>query len=288
MIFNFISHDDIQNYYPYIEWLIPFTGPTILSCASCHVEAKCLQSPVKAERGDTFSSQSVSCVCKDGFVGDGLTCYHVKLCSDSSCCHQGYRWSPERGCVDIDECSLPEAPCTHGSQVCVNTPGSFECRVPPSRAKRSAQFSCGNVVCPLGQDCISSSCVDPCDHYTVLNDAWRATDYKDDESRCDNDVNWQGWYRMFLGQSSAQIPETCVEKSNRCGTHVPLWMKEPHPAVSNGIVQRSICGTWKNGCCHFTPPPIHVKNCNRNYYVYKLVKTAGCSFAYCAGNVYAS
>ena len=112
------------------EWLFPFTGPTFLSCESCHDQAKCLESPVKTERNDTFFSQSASCVCKEGFVGDGLTCYDVKLCSDSSCCHQGYRWSPEKGCVDIDECSLPEAPCTHGSQVCVNTPGSFE-SLPP-------------------------------------------------------------------------------------------------------------------------------------------------------------
>ena len=237
---------------------------------------------MKTERGDVFS-QSVSCVCKDGFVGDGLTCYDVKLCSDSSCCHQGYRWSPEKGCVDIDECSLPEPPCTHGS-LCVNTPGSFECLVPPSRAKRSVQFSCGNAVCPLGQDCINSRCVDPCDHYTVLNDTWRATDYNDDHGHCDRYVNWQGWYRLFLGQSSAQIPETCVGQ-NMCGTEATVWMNQPHPAVSEGVVQRSVCASYSGQCCVLRTPPIHVKNCNRNYYVYKLVKTSTCNLAYCAGTV---
>ncbi|XP_071381240.1 scavenger receptor cysteine-rich domain-containing protein DMBT1-like, partial [Centroberyx affinis] len=114
------------------------TGSTaetlVLSCDECHGQASCLELPVRQERGDTFTSQAFSCVCKDGFVGDGLACYSTKLCSDSSCCRQGYRWSPENGCVDIDECSLPDPPCTH-PQLCQNTPGSFECLVPPSNAR---------------------------------------------------------------------------------------------------------------------------------------------------------
>lgn len=179
------------------------------------------------ERGDSFTSVTLSCLCKDGFVGDGIICYDVKLCSESSCCSSGYHWSPEKGCVDIDECSLSPSPCA-SSQVCKNTPGAFECFTTPSRSRlgtssKSVQFSCGNPTCPSGMDCITSNgtarCADPCEHYTVLDDPWRATDYRVEEPKCDNDVDWQGWYRFFLDGNSAHLPERCVEQS-MCGTYV--------------------------------------------------------------------
>ncbi|XP_062243292.1 uromodulin-like [Platichthys flesus] len=113
-----------------------FTGTLVSSCDSCHTESMCQESQ---ERGDTFSGPVLSCVCKDGFVGDGLTCYDTKLCSDSSCCSQGYHWSQDSGCVDTDECSLPDPPCAP-TQVCHNTPGSFIC-VEPSSTARSGPSS---------------------------------------------------------------------------------------------------------------------------------------------------
>ncbi|KAK7912504.1 hypothetical protein WMY93_012715 [Mugilogobius chulae] len=152
------------------------------SCDSCHSQATCL----KLETEDTSStSTTLSCQCKDGFVGDGINCYDVKECgADSSCCSAGYEWSPKQGCVDIDECSLTQSPCG-ASQFCQNTQGSFECVTNLARRKRSvaqsAQFSCGGVLCPHGMDCITlngtASCADPCEHYTVLDEPWRATDY---------------------------------------------------------------------------------------------------------------
>ncbi|XP_078022219.1 scavenger receptor cysteine-rich type 1 protein M130-like [Epinephelus lanceolatus] len=268
-----------------------FTGSTsgtlVSSCDSCHDEATCLESQ---ERGDTFTSQAVSCVCKDGFVGDGLTCYDTKLCSDSSCCSQGYHWSPDRGCVDTDECSLPDSPCTP-PQVCQNTPGSFECLQPSSRARmgnssQSVQFSCGNTVCPVGMDCIRNNgtqrCADPCEHYTVLDDDWRSTNNTSNEIlHCDRNVNWQGWYRFFLGQTSAHIPDRCIGE-NRCGTHTPMWITQPNPTQPDEIVTRTACNAWAGSCCYFPSPTIHVKLCYGNYYVYKLVKPTACQLAYCA------
>ncbi|KAM7418746.1 hypothetical protein PAMA_016053 [Pampus argenteus] len=262
------------------------SGTLVSSCDSCHDEATCRES---RERGDSFASQVISCVCKDGFVGDGLTCYNTKLCSDSSCCSQGYHWSLDSGCVDTDECSLPESPCPP-PQVCQNTPGSFQCVEPSSSTRsgnssQSVQFTCGHNVCPLGMDCITNGnwtgCDDPCDHYTVLDDEWRSTNNTINPIvHCDRNVNWQGWYRLFLGQMSAHIPEMCVA-DNRCGTHAPLWITEPHPTQSNEIVVRSVCGSWRS-CCSFSSNVIHVKLCYGNYYVYKLVMPSTCSLAYCA------
>ncbi|XP_018535883.1 deleted in malignant brain tumors 1 protein isoform X1 [Lates calcarifer] len=268
-----------------------FTGDTsgtlVSSCDSCHDEAVCLES---RERGDAFANQAFSCVCKDGFLGDGLTCYNTKLCSDSSCCSQGYHWSPDRGCVDTDECSLPDSPCVP-PQVCQNTPGSFNCLKLSSSTRsgpssQSVQFNCGNTVCPLGMDCISNNatarCADPCEYYTVLDDDWRSTNNTVNQiTRCDRDISWQGWYRLFLGQTSAHIPERCIDRY-RCGTHAPLWITEPHPTQSGVIVNRIVCNAWAGSCCYFSSHTIHVKLCYGNYYVYKLVKPSTCQLAYCA------
>lgn len=259
-------------------------GTPVTSCDSCHGKATCLESQ---ERGDTFTGHALSCICKDGFVGDGLTCYDPKLCSDSSCCDRGYHWSSEKGCAEIDECSLPNSPCTP-PQICHNTPGSYECLEPSSKnraaaSSQSVQFYCGNTVCPSGMDCINSQCVDPCQNYATLNDDWRSTNNTNTEVlHCDRDINWQGWYRLFLNQTSARIPERCVE-SYSCGTHAPLWITQPHPTWSGEIVNRTVCNDWSGSCCHFQSHTIHVKLCHANYYVYKLVKPYTCNLAYCAG-----
>uniref|UniRef100_A0A3P8T2G4 Deleted in malignant brain tumors 1 protein-like n=1 Tax=Amphiprion percula TaxID=161767 RepID=A0A3P8T2G4_AMPPE len=225
------------------------SGTLVTSCASCHDEATCLES---RERGDTFSHQALSCVCKEGFVGDGLTCYDTKLCSDSSCCRQGYHWSPDRGCVKDP----------------------------------SVKASCGGVVCPSDTDCISVNgterCADPCEHYSIINDEWRSVNYtRSGPYYNDFGVNWQGWYRMFLGQSSARIPDWCVSQFS-CGTHAPIWMTQPHPTEYGRILSRTVCSSWLNGCCYFSSPTIQVKLCYGNYYVYKLQQPPGCALAYCA------
>uniref|UniRef100_A0A674BML2 Uromodulin-like n=1 Tax=Salmo trutta TaxID=8032 RepID=A0A674BML2_SALTR len=255
------------------------------SCEACHPHAAC---------------RLVTCNCKSGFVGDGITCYDLKLCAGGSCCRQGYRWSSELGCVDVDECSLPDQPCSP-PQVCENTPGSFNCLVPPEddlrsspgSDSRSVQFQCGGRRCPVGEDCISvggsSLCADPCQHYSVLNDAWRSTTNNGAASgyHCDTSVNWQGWYRLFLGNTSVQMPERCVEMY-MCGTAAPLWLTDPHPQLLDGVVQRGVCGHWSSKCCTFRENPIHVKACYGNYYVYKFVPTTACYLAYCAGIVQCS
>ncbi|XP_068585038.1 uromodulin-like [Cebidichthys violaceus] len=268
-----------------------FTGRTsgtlVSSCDLCADGASCLES---GERGDSFSRRALSCVCRDGFVGDGLTCYDAKLCADSSCCSRGYRWSPDGGCVDTDECSLPDSPCT-SPRVCQNTPGSFICLEPSTRTRagpssQSVQFSCGHSACPSGTDCISSNgtlrCADPCEHYTVLDDDWRSTNNTLNQNlHCDSHIEWRGWYRFLLEQSSAHIPERCVGE-NKCGTTATMWITQPHPTQSGDIVNRTVCNAWRNNCCFFSSHVIHVKLCSGDYYVYKLVKPSACNLAYCA------
>ncbi|KAM8729492.1 uncharacterized protein AB9X84_026724 isoform 2-T2 [Acanthopagrus schlegelii] len=122
---------------------------------------------------------------------------------------------------------------------------------------------------------------DPCFHYTVLDQAWRATNTTSKFKMCDRNVKWKGWYRLFYNGKSIQMPERCVPV-NKCGTHSPLWLSGPHPKRRQGIVTRSVCGHWKKKCCAFRSNPIQVKKCRGNYFVYKFTPPSSCYLAYCA------
>ncbi|XP_047241540.1 uncharacterized protein LOC124880462 [Girardinichthys multiradiatus] len=139
--------------------------------------------------------------------------------------------------------------------------------------------------CPSGTECITTNgavqCLDPCASYTILNDTWRSTDNTDHNFlQCDRYIAWNGWYRFYLGQSSAQIPEKCVAE-RRCGTHFPLWINGAHPVQFNEIVTRTVCSSYYGSCCYFTPHTIQIKLCY-GYYVYKLQRPSTCMLAYCA------
>lgn len=132
-----------------------------------------------------------------------------------------------------------------------------------------------------GDDKASRRRRDPCFHYTVLDQAWRATNTTSKFKMCDRNVKWKGWYRLFYKGMSVQMPERCV-RPDRCGTHAPLWLAGPHPKRRSGIVTRRVCGSWKKKCCAFPSTPIKVKKCRGNYYVYKLSRPKACYLAYCA------
>ncbi|XP_062312075.1 uromodulin-like [Osmerus eperlanus] len=166
------------------------------------------------------------------------------------------------------------------------TPPPSTTTPPPSTTPPPVVFLCGGTPCPAGQDCLSVNgtlrSVDPCEHYSVLDDAWRSTDYRSNGgTHCDEGNSWQGWYRLFLDGSSSQMPDACVEQ-NMCGTDAPLWLADPHPLLGDGVVERGVCGSWGDKCCNFRSNPIHVKACPGNYYVYKFVQPVTCHLAYCA------
>ncbi|XP_073699875.1 adhesion G protein-coupled receptor E3-like [Garra rufa] len=124
--------------------------------------------------------------------------------------------------------------------------------------------------------------VDPCYSYTVLDNPWRDTNNTNDPvKRCDQYVTWSGWYRLFINNMNAHIPDTCVAYGH-CGTDLPLWIRGGHPTVQDGVVTRDVCGNNAVYCCYFGSFPIKVKACPGNYYVYELIGSTLCHSGYCA------
>ncbi|XP_078792378.1 uncharacterized protein LOC144987172 [Oryzias latipes] len=146
--------------------------------------------------------------------------------------------------------------------------------------------SCGQTFCPPGQDCViingTAQCGEACQHYTELNDNWLSQYNIYGNSYCSGRYySAEGWYRMFVGQTSAQIPETCVQDS-RCSSSSHLQMTQPHPTQYNQTVTRSLCQSYGSSCCTYTSDTIKVKLCYGDFYVYKLQRLPGCNTAYCA------
>ncbi|XP_036072589.1 tenascin-X-like [Oryzias melastigma] len=126
-----------------------------------------------------------------------------------------------------------------------------------------------------------AQCGEACEHYTELNDDWLSEYNINGNSYCNGDYSTEGWYHMFVGQTSAQIPETCVQDS-RCDSYTRLQMTQPHPTQYNQTVTRSLCYNTGINCYCYTSYAIKVKLCYEDFYVYKLQRLPGCNTAYCA------
>ncbi|XP_050969023.1 uncharacterized protein LOC127167112 isoform X2 [Labeo rohita] len=171
--------------------------------------------------------------------------------------------------------------CAHWNNLCCYF-GSYPIKVKACPGKYYVYELVRPTVCNSAYCAAVLPSVDPCYNYTVLDDPWRANSSQLSNSyKCDRDLTSSGWYRLFINNISAQIPDTCVAKYS-CGTHVPLWIRGGHPTVQDGVVTRDVCGHWINYCCFFGSYPIKVKACPGKYYVYELVRPTVCYSAYCA------
>ncbi|KAG9262754.1 pancreatic secretory granule membrane major glycoprotein GP2-like [Astyanax mexicanus] len=99
-------------------------------------------------------------------------------------------------------------------------------------------------------------------------------------SICDDNFNWNGWYRLLYNGMNIRMPESCINY-NRCGTFATFWLNGSHPQISDGIITRQACGSWINNCCTWSVS-IRLKACKGNYYIYEFVKPNVCIAAYCA------
>ncbi|XP_013385755.1 von Willebrand factor D and EGF domain-containing protein [Lingula anatina] len=126
---------------------------------------------------------------------------------------------------------------------------------------------------------------DPCEagNHVVRRDEWQRSvghvKQSGDIAICDRYID-EGWYR-FISPAGNDMPTTCPNFPNRCGTTWPIWLDGNLPAT-NTEIQATACLYSIFDCCEKSYD-IKVKNCNDEFNVYYLVKTTGCSEAYCVG-----
>ncbi|KAK2876066.1 hypothetical protein Q8A67_020162 [Cirrhinus molitorella] len=133
------------------------------------------------------------------------------------------------------------------------------------------------VVSTVSPDIITGSSVnldyDPCNNYNTLDNHWRSTLnywywYGYINGHDDTRVEWDGWYRLFINGSSAQMPEWCFYYMS-CGGYSSLWLGGSHPRLEDGVVTREIYGSRYDQCSYYRSEPVKVKACPGSYYVYK-------------------
>ncbi|XP_043087122.1 pancreatic secretory granule membrane major glycoprotein GP2-like isoform X2 [Puntigrus tetrazona] len=116
---------------------------------------------------------------------------------------------------------------------------------------------------------------DPCNNYNILNNHWRNTlvryIYESYYYHDDTRVEWDGWYRLFIDGSSAQMPEMCASFTS-CGGFSSLSLGGSHPRLEDGVVTREIYGSHYFQCSYYRSEPIQVKACPGDYYVYKFTR----------------
>ncbi|XP_006818864.1 oncoprotein-induced transcript 3 protein-like [Saccoglossus kowalevskii] len=126
--------------------------------------------------------------------------------------------------------------------------------------------------------------INPCVTYTEIDKPKRSTAYGAnqtwEELLCDENL-LSGWYR-FVSGAGGEMPINNDIPAYHCGTHIPLYLNGTHPTVEDDVFNRTTCGNYLGSLC-YQEYPMQVKNCS-SYYVYFLIRTRGCSEAYCAGD----
>ncbi|XP_059388909.1 alpha-tectorin-like [Carassius carassius] len=117
---------------------------------------------------------------------------------------------------------------------------------------------------------------DSCENYNVIDNYWRSTSnywslYGYIADFDDTRVEWDGWYRLFINGSNAQMPEWCISFMS-CGGFSSLWLGESHPRLEDGVVSREVFGSHYEQCSYYRSEPIQVKACPGDYYVYKFTR----------------
>ncbi|KAM4632086.1 uromodulin-like [Discoglossus pictus] len=308
------GHTYLVKYPDHGRWLLDFNGNgrislKVLGVTGLEIKGNCSDSDCDPNASCEEFGGYQECTCKDGFAGNGLSCYDIDECEDywipqcingqcinsigsyTCLCNSGFTYTQEWGCIDTDECKSADLNGCHELAVCTNQYGSYTCSCPYGYFGDGIycevnECEQGNP-CDLNTDCTKSmgsyTCTDPCSTYTVLNEPWRSTTntynssyYWNNWVHCDS--NLQGWYR-FKGQNNQQMPEHCVQE-NSCGTHGPMWLQGSHPTTKEGIVSRTVCLSRNNICCTWATH-ISIKACPSGYYVYKLDPAPICDMAYC-------
>uniref|UniRef100_A0A8C5MAN4 EGF-like domain-containing protein n=1 Tax=Leptobrachium leishanense TaxID=445787 RepID=A0A8C5MAN4_9ANUR len=227
------------------------------TCKECSTDGICV--PVKPINSVNY----VSCYCKGGSLGNGLTCTKLVYCSNS-CCEPGLRFDiATKTCKDNNECQLGTHKCLSGdSPDCVNLNGNYLCSNNRNRA-------CPINACSQEQDCIlkgeNLQCEDPCDNYSWLDGSKRSYTISSTSKFLTDRYNF-GWFRYL---DNTGIRTGCVG-ALKCNSLRPFSLSDPHPTYEEGVKMVSLYSNLEAGCR--TAGSIPVKACYKNderFYVYK-------------------
>ncbi|KAM8977289.1 uncharacterized protein RCH25_042656 [Pelodytes ibericus] len=224
------------------------------SCSDCHATAS----------DCAIKTDYVVCTCSPGYIGNGVNCTAITLCSTQSCCPTGYYWDDRAGyktCTDINECADNTLNKCIPSTTCINKNGFHLCST-------SRSITCSTSVCPFDQDCVNVGgtvqCADPCANYQTVNGTSRLSTLNSTGVFATDRFTF-GWVR-YIGDAGLRMQLGCTG-SLKCGSFEPFSLNGTHPTIGEGVKLVPLVINSLAGCVN--GPSIPVKACPGNFYIYK-------------------
>lgn len=213
----------------------------------------------------------VTCACKPGYVGNGITCTALAFANGASC-PQGYNWNTQsKMCEDIDECQTGDNIC---ASTCYDRNGVYLCAY-------NANVPCPSFPCEAGKDCLKTNgvlqCVDPCTSSQLLNANNRLYTINS-TGVFQTDRHNYGWFNYTKGFRMREVDGDYL----KCGSLAPFSLGLAHTTITQNITTVPLVVNSKTP----TPgPKIQAKDCG-SFYAYKF--TGSLQYAvYCTGERFA-
>ncbi len=119
----------------------------------------------------------------------------------------------------------------------------------------------------LGNPCANGS-------YQHLDESDRSVSSYGVTNICDTDLDFNIWYRVS-GSAGNALASKNRPPHYSCGTTVPVYLKDDHPAFSDGEVTRTACSATVANPCN-KEVDIQVINCGA-FYLYNLAQLRPCN-----------
>ena len=203
-----------------------------------------------------------SCLCNDGFFGNGTSCYKGS-CTDDLCpgneqclsaftfdceCVKGFTRNKADSCVDIDECQNNEAYCNKNAD-CLNMDGSYKCSCNQGYfgdGESCLYGQCLDTNCPQNMTCVSPTTSD-CKCKTGFTSDPNSENCVDiDECEVDNLCETTSDCINTLGSYSCESPVLVLSSSKPAVVVNPTGEMKELPCFSMNSYDRACSLSWKN------------------------------------------